>query len=49
MTKSANEILSVENPVFSTYIFYTAILIIKVMLMGPLTLIQRVHVKVFLK
>lgn len=46
MTKSVAEILSVDNPVFSTFIFYTSILIIKMLLMGPFTAIQRIRKKV---
>lgn len=48
MAKTANDILSVDNPVFSTYIFYTAILIIKMMIMSLFTAFYRIWTKVFL-
>ncbi|CAG9802170.1 unnamed protein product [Chironomus riparius] len=37
--------LSTVNPVFSTYVFYTAILVIKTLLMAVLTVIHRVKNK----
>lgn len=46
MMKSVVDILSPENPVFNNYVFYTSILLIKMVLMGPLTLFQRQRSKV---
>lgn len=48
MAKPVDEILSTENPVFSTFIVYASILIIKMMLMSLLTNFFRIRAKVFL-
>lgn len=46
---TANEILSVDNPVFSTFVYYAALLIIKMMMMTMLTVFHRLRTKVFFK
>jgi uncharacterized membrane protein len=40
------ELLSINNPVFSAFVFYSTILIIKVLAMAPLTARQRFRKKV---
>ena len=40
------ENFSIDNPVFTTYVFYTTILIIKTLLMALLTVIHRIKNKV---
>ena len=40
------DILSYENPVLRSYIFWSSILVIKMVLMGPLTALQRLKRKV---
>jgi len=40
-------LINFENPVFKAYGFYTAVLVVKLLLMGPLTGIQRHRKKVF--
>lgn len=47
MEKSVETILSVKNPVFSNYIFYSSILIVKMLLMSIMSSIQRHRKKVF--
>ncbi|CAO1389884.1 unnamed protein product [Diamesa tonsa] len=39
--------LSIENPVLRSYIFWSSILVIKMVLMGPLTALQRLKKKAF--
>lgn len=46
MAKSVTEILSNENPVFSSFIVYSSILIIKMLFMGFLTNFFRIKNKV---
>lgn len=46
MVRQVIEILSVDNPVFTTYIAYSAILIVKFMLLAPYTAFHRLRTKV---
>jgi glutathione S-transferase len=39
--------LSVDNDVFGAYVFWSAVLVIKMLLMAPLTAMQRFKKKVF--
>ncbi|KAK5648617.1 hypothetical protein RI129_003509 [Pyrocoelia pectoralis] len=43
----ALEILSTENELFRIYLFYSCVLVLKVLLMAPLTAIQRFKHKAF--
>lgn len=43
---ATKEILSLENPVFSCYLFYVSLLTVKLILMSPFTGIQRMKKKV---
>lgn len=45
-TKDVYELLSMKNSVFTTFVVYTSILIIKMMLMSLITAIQRGRTKV---
>lgn len=47
MDKTIDHILSRENPVFAIYVFYSSILVIKMMLMSTLTAFRRSQTKVF--
>lgn len=38
---AASDLLSLSNPVFSGYVFYAAVVIIKMMAMSPLTVVKR--------
>lgn len=40
------EVVSLDNPIFGTYVFWSLILIIKMMLMPLLTVQQRIKSKV---
>ncbi|CAO1411892.1 unnamed protein product [Diamesa hyperborea] len=42
-----DQTLSTENPVLRSYIFWSSILVIKMVLMGPLTALQRLKKKAF--
>ncbi|XP_018333343.1 microsomal glutathione S-transferase 1 [Agrilus planipennis] len=42
-----NEILSVENPVFRSYMFYGSVLVVKMLVMSLLTARQRIKNKAF--
>ncbi|XP_023302253.1 microsomal glutathione S-transferase 1-like isoform X2 [Lucilia cuprina] len=44
---SVVELLSFDNVVFKAYVFWSAVLVIKMLLMGPLTGIQRFKTKTF--
>uniref|UniRef100_A0A0A9YXL8 Microsomal glutathione S-transferase 1 n=1 Tax=Lygus hesperus TaxID=30085 RepID=A0A0A9YXL8_LYGHE len=44
---SLTNILTLENPVFKSYLFYSCILVLKVLLMAPLTARYRFAKKVF--
>lgn len=39
---SITDLLSLENEVFRSYIFYSALLVVKVFLLVPMTVIQRI-------
>lgn len=41
------ELLSLNNPVFKSYTFWTGVLVVKMLLMAMLTAIQRVKTKTF--
>lgn len=47
MGKSIDEILSRDNGAFNNYVFYSSFLIIKMLMMSPLTGFQRYRTKVF--
>lgn len=46
MAGPSENLLSIENPVFRAYVFYSAILIVKMMFMSVLTAVKRVQNKV---
>lgn len=44
--KSINEIFSYDNIVFTTYIAWSSILVIKMLLLSPMTAFQRMKTRV---
>ena len=43
---SVVELLNFDNAVFKAYLFWSAVLVLKMLIMGPLTAIQRFKTKV---